>query len=212
MKESKTIATPDSVKRAYDAIADEWHKFRKDCAINKCVAEFEQLLPRNSEILDVGCGTGYPIAAYLTEKGHRVTGIDVSTEMLEKARALKLVNARFINVDFTDYVADTSFDAVIAFDSLWHIARSAQEEIYLKLASLIKSGGYLLFTHGSRKGEITGEMYGETFYYSALDAARARELLAENGFEILTFMGNYSEPTTGTRDLLVTARKKNQSS
>ena len=130
----------------------------------------------------------------------------------EKARALKLVNARFINVDFTDYVADTSFDAVIAFDSLWHIARSAQEEIYLKLASLIKSGGYLLFTHGSRKGEITGEMYGETFYYSALDAARARELLAENGFEILTFMGNYSEPTTGTRDLLVTARKKNQSS
>ena len=133
MKESKTIATPDSVKRAYDDIADEWHKFRKDCAINKCIKDFEKLLPLHSEILDVGCGTGYPIAAYLVNHGHRVTGIDVSTEMLKKARALKLVNARFINVDFTDYVADTSFDAVIAFDSLWHIARSAQEEIYLKL-------------------------------------------------------------------------------
>lgn len=197
----------ESVKRAYDNIADKWAEFRAGCTINKCIAEFVKLLPLHSEILDVGCGTGYPIAAYLTEKGHRVTGIDVSTEMLEKARALKLVNARFINVDFTDYVADTSFDAVIAFDSLWHIARSAQEEIYLKLASLIKSGGYLLFTHGSRKGEITGEMYGETFYYGALDAARVRELLAENGFEILTFTENYSEPSTGTRDLLVTARK-----
>lgn len=207
MKESKTIATPDSVKRAYDDIADEWHKFRKDCAINKCIKDFEKLLPLHSEILDVGCGTGYPIAAYLVNHGHRVTGIDVSTEMLKKARALKLVNARFINVDFTDYVADTSFDAVIAFDSLWHIARSAQEEIYLKLASLIKSGGYLLFTHGNREGEITGEMYGETFYYGALDAARVRELLAENGFEILTFTENYSEPSTGTRDLLVVAKK-----
>lgn len=207
MKESKTIATPDSVKRAYDAIADEWHKFRKDCAINKCVADFEKLLPRNSEILDVGCGTGYPIAAYLTEKGHRVTGIDVSAQMTKKARALNLPCARFINVDFTEYTADVSFDAAIAFDSLWHIAYSRQESIYPKLASLIKSGGYLLFTHGNREGEITGEMYGETFYYGALDASRVRELLAENGFEILTFMGNYSEPTTGTRDLLVTARK-----
>lgn len=207
MKESETIATPDSVKRAYDAIADEWHKFRKDCAINKCIADFEKLLPPHSEILDVGCGTGYPVAAYLAEKGHRVTGIDVSAQMTKKARALNLPCARFINVDFTEYTADVSFDAAIAFDSLWHIAYSRQESIYPKLASLIKSGGYLLFTHGNREGEITGEMYGETFYYGALDSSRVRELLAENGFEILTFMGNYSEPSTGTRDLLVTARK-----
>lgn len=202
-----TEATADSVKRAYDNIADKWAEFRAGCTINKCIAEFVKLLPLHSEILDVGCGTGYPIAAYLTEKGHRVTGIDVSREMLRKARALNLVNARFINVDFTDYVADIAFDAVIAFDSLWYIAYSRQESIYPKLASLIKSGGYLLFTHGNREGEITGEMYGETFYYSALDASRVRDLLANNGFEILTFTENYSEPTTDTRDLLVTARK-----
>ena len=207
MTERVTEATADSVKRAYDNIADKWAEFRAGCTINKCIAEFVKLLPLHSEILDVGCGTGYPIAAYLTEKGHRVTGIDVSREMLRKARALNLVNARFINVDFTDYVADIAFDAVIAFDSLWYIAYSRQESIYPKLASLIKSGGYLLFTHGNREGEITGEMYGETFYYSALDASRVRDLLANNGFEILTFTENYSEPTTDTRDLLVTARK-----
>lgn len=207
MKESKTIATPDSVKRAYDDIADEWHKFRKDCAINKCIEDFEKLLPPHSEILDVGCGTGSPIAAYLAEKGHRVTGIDISTKMLRKARALNLVNARFVNTDFLDFVTDTAFDAVIAFDSLWHIAYSRQESIYPKLASLIKSGGLLLFTHGRTSGEVTGEMYGETFYYSALDSARVRNLLTNNGFEILTFTENYSEPTTGTRDLLVVARK-----
>lgn len=53
-------------------------------------------------------------------------------------------------------------------------------------------------------------MLGENFYYGALDSARVCELLAENGFEILTFMGNYSVPSTGTCDLLVTARKTKQ--
>ena len=75
------------------------------------------------------------------------------------------------------------------------------------IEALVKRGGYILFTHGNRNGETIGEMLGENFYYGALDSSRVRELLAENGFEILTFMGNYSEPTTGTRDLLVTARK-----
>ena len=197
----------DGVSRAYDNIADKWEEFRSGCAINRCIAEFVRLLPPHSEILDVGCGTGYPVAAYLVNNGHRVTGIDVSRKMLRKARAMNLANADFVNVDLLDFVTDTAFDAVIAFDSLWHIAYSRQESIYPKLASLIKSGGYLLFTHGNREGEITGEMYGETFYYGALDSARVCELLTNNGFEILTFTENYSEPSTGTRDLLVVAKK-----
>lgn len=49
--------------------------------------------------------------------------------------------------------------------------------------------------------------FAEHLYYGALDASRVRDLLTDNGFEILTFTENYSEPTTGTRDLLVTARK-----
>lgn len=53
-----------------------------------------------------------------------------------------------------------------------------------------------MFTHGSRDGEISGEMFGETFYYAALDSARVRELLEENGFSIITCIENYSEPVT----------------
>lgn len=207
MTERVKEATEDSVKRAYDNIADKWAEFRAGCAINKCIAEFVKLLPPHSEILDVGSGTGYPVATYLAGKGHRVTGIDVSAKMTEKACALHLSGARFINVGFSDYVPDISFDAVIAFDSLWYIARSRQEDIYPKLASLVKRGGYILFTHGSRDGEISGEMFGETFYYAALGSARVRELLGYNGFKIISFIENYSEPSTGTRDLFVVAKK-----
>ncbi|MGW5482057.1 hypothetical protein [Streptomyces sp. NPDC004008] len=35
-------------------------------------------IPGSSTVLDVGCGTGVPVACALTAVGHRVTGIDIS--------------------------------------------------------------------------------------------------------------------------------------
>ena len=51
-------------------------------------------------------------------------------------------------------------------------------------------------------------MFGQTFYYSALDVSEVRSLLLANGFEILSLQENYSEKSTGSRDLLVVGRKK----
>jgi len=38
----------------------------------------ENHLPPEGTILDIGCGTGEPIAKYFIEKGYKVTGIDAS--------------------------------------------------------------------------------------------------------------------------------------
>jgi SAM-dependent methyltransferase len=38
-------------------------------------------------VLDIGCGSGQPIAAYLAGRGHRVAGIDGSPEMIALFRA-----------------------------------------------------------------------------------------------------------------------------
>ena len=75
------------------------------------------------------------------------------------------------------------------------------------MASLIKKGGYFIFTHGKKDGEIYGEMMGQTFYYSALDAEEVKKILISEGFEIISFTENYKERTTGDRELLVEARK-----
>ena len=192
---------------AYDEIADEWHKFRKTCKVNKCVKEFCSLLPEGANVLDAGCGTGYPISAYLSECGFKVTGFDPSEKMLEKAKALNLRNAKFYKSDFLNFKTDLLFDAVIAFDCLWYIEHERQREIYEKAASLLKNGGYFMFTHGRTNGEIYGEMFEENFRYAALDLDTVIKLLRENGFETLRIETDYKEITTGTRDLLVFARK-----
>jgi 2-polyprenyl-3-methyl-5-hydroxy-6-metoxy-1,4-benzoquinol methylase len=76
----------------------------------------EQLrLPKGASILDVGCGTGRHSAA-LAQHGFAVTGIDLSDEMLEKARARAAASktpVTFLQCDATTYISEPVFDAAI---------------------------------------------------------------------------------------------------
>lgn len=191
----------------YDKIADRWSVCRDRSPINPCIADFAARLPEGAYVLDVGCGTGSPVAAYLCGRGFRVTGLDPSPRMLEKAIGLDLPNAEFILGGLFDFRTRRQFDAVIAFDSLWHIAHDDQKKIYPAIAALLKKGGLFLFTHGNRDGEVTGEMFGERFRYSALDADEVCSLLEENGFEVLLRREKFKEAITGERDLLIVTRK-----
>lgn len=192
---------------SYNRICDQWHVYRMQKRVNRCVAEFAALLKPASQILDVGCGTGYPIAAYLSGLGHKVTGIDISERMIECAKSQNLPNAEFWQEDLLSYQTEKRFDAVIAFDSLWHIPLEQQPMIYGIIGQLLQPGGYLLFTHGKTNSEVNGEMFGQIFHYSSLDASAVRTLLYNNGLSVLDFIENYAEETTGDRELLVVARK-----
>ena len=191
----------------YDEICPQWDEYRKKTSVNKCIADFSRRLKPNSSILDVGCGTGYPIDFFLSERGFRITGIDSSAKMIEKAASLKLKNTEYHVAELFGFRTEEKFDAIIAFDCLWHICHDNQKYIYGTIASLIKKGGYFIFTHGKKDGEIYGEMMGQTFYYSALDAEEVKKILISEGFEIISFTENYIERTTGDRELLVEARK-----
>lgn len=191
----------------YDEICPQWDEYRNKTSVNKCIADFSRRLKPNSSILDVGCGTGYPIDFFLSERGFRITGIDSSAKMIEKAASLKLKNTEYHVAELFGFRTEEKFDAIIAFDCLWHICHDNQKYIYGTIASLIKKGGYFIFTHGKKDGEIYGEMMGQTFYYSALDAEEVKKILISEGFEIISFTENYKERTTGDRELLVEARK-----
>ncbi len=198
----------DAVRKAYNQICTQWYEFRRKCSVNACIAEFAKLLKPGSKILDIGCGTGYPVAAWLDGHGFEVTGIDISEKMIEKAKTLSLIHACFFVQDFLDLKTEEKFDAVIAFDSLWHIEYSRQRELYGRVAALMNPGGFFLFTHGKRDGEVTGIMYETEFYYSALDRAEVHRLLGESGLEILSSIEDYEEASTGDRELLIIARKR----
>lgn len=198
----------NSVKVSYDRICKEWKEFRDKTSINKCIVDFAKKLKPKSRVLDIGCGSGYPICSYLSDLGFQVTGIDISEEMIKQAQGLGLPNTTFLVEDILNFKSEKKYDAIIAFDSLWHVKHNKQAQIYQIISSLITPGGLLLFTHGKKDGEIIGTMWGESFYHSALDLEKVHELLKQNGFEILSSIEDYAEESTGDRELLIIAQKK----
>lgn len=52
------------------------------------VEEFIAHLPKKANVLDVGCGSGVPIAEYLAQHEFSVTGVDGSKELVKIAKKM----------------------------------------------------------------------------------------------------------------------------
>ena len=74
---------------SYDAIAAEWDAARTSFhgSERRYLDRMLEGLPAHARILDLGCGTGRPMAEYLLERGHRITGVDQSEALLAIARS-----------------------------------------------------------------------------------------------------------------------------
>ncbi len=75
----------------------------------------ELKLPPGSRILDMGCGTGRH-AVELARRGYKVTGVDISSQMLaegEKAAREAGVSIEWVHTDATRFTSGEQFDAAL---------------------------------------------------------------------------------------------------
>ena len=107
-------------------------------------------LPPGAHILDVCCGTGY-LAALVAARGFRVTGLDVSREMLVYARA-NAPAAEFILADAASFRLPRVCDAAVStFDSLNHLLEpAALEAAFRNIAGSLAPGGCACVVVGNR--------------------------------------------------------------
>ncbi|MBD8530696.1 MULTISPECIES: class I SAM-dependent methyltransferase [unclassified Massilia] len=178
-------ANKDDLARAYDTIATWFDQHRTRTLIEQPYLDaLVQALPPGAAILDLGCGTGEPILHYLRERGCAVTGVDASAAMLVIARR-RFPGTRLIKGDMRTLALDQTFDAVIAWHSLFHLPHADQRAMFATFARLLRPRGILMFTSGSEQGETWSDNGGQMLYHASLDSADYRRLLEEHGFQVL---------------------------
>lgn len=176
------------MQNSYDRIADQWHSNKREQPYINRVLRYVDLvlegLNAGDRVLDLGCGTGAPIAKYIVQKGFSLVGFDESEKMLDIARK-EVPQAEFTQANMIDVQLPGGFAAAIAWDSIFHVERDYHSRIFCKLANSLEACGRLLLSVGGSGGEsFSSEMFGQTFFYSGHEPDITRELLEAAGFEI----------------------------
>lgn len=174
----------------WNRVADDFQRQRKRTLVEKgWLDRMVGVAPAHDgprRLLDLGCGTGLPLAAYLAERGLEVTGVDAAPRMLAHFRA-NLPGTEAQQEDMRDLALGRPFDALLAWDSLVHLPPDDQHRVFPVFRRHATPGAALLFTTGARAGETRGEAAGAPIYHASLDPDAYRALLAENHFRLLDF-------------------------
>lgn len=169
----------------YQRHAREWDKERgKNLFERAWLDRFKAAIPLDGAVLDLGCGSGEPMAHYLIESGHRVTGMDASPGLIELCRE-RFPDQDWIVGDMREARLGRRFGGILAWDSFFHLTPDDQRRMFALFGEHAAQGAALMFTSGPREGEAIGSYRGEALYHASLDAAEYETLLATHGFSVI---------------------------
>lgn len=176
------------VRRGYDALAVRYdEEYGGETKYRAWLGELRERVPAGGAILDLGCGSGMPVARDLSEAGYRVTGIDISEVQIRRARQL-VPRAEFVRADITTAEFDLgSFDAVVSFFALIHLPLEDQPPLLERIAAWLRPGGLFLATTGYRAWTGAEENWlggGAPMWWSHADVATYRKWITMAGLSI----------------------------
>lgn len=164
---------------------------------------FRAALTPGAAVLDLGCGSGEPVARFLSAAGHPVTGVDGAPEMIAMFRANFPDRPAFV-ADMRTLALGERFGGILAWDSFFHLTGADQRGMFAVFAAHAAPGTALMFTSGPEDGVALGVLEGETLYHASLSPDAYHALLAEAGFDVLAHAAN--DPACGGRTIWL-ARK-----
>ncbi len=154
--------------------------------------------PVGSTILDMGCGTGHPMAEYIISQGHHILGVDQSEEMLAIAKR-NFPNEKWVLSPMENYETQKIYRGALLWDSLFHVRRTEHEPILRKVVRGLPSGGRIMLTvGGSAHAAFTDFMYGQEFYYDSNTPEETEQLLFQLGCRLI--LAEYMNMPDGGRN------------
>ncbi len=173
------------VWRLYEASAASFDRDRnRNAGEEAYLGLIAARLPTRAAVLDLGCGMGEPIAGFFIARGHAVTGVDAAPAMVALCRS-RFPDETWVVADMRRLGLGRRFDAIVAWDSFFHLSQDAQRAMFPVFGAHAAPGASLLFTSGPAAGEAIGDLYGQALFHASLDAEEYRTLLEANGFGVV---------------------------
>lgn len=196
--------SPESTRDVYERQAATYDAQRSRSLFEaRWLARFTSCLPAGGRVLDLGCGTGDPIARWFIAEGFQVTGVDFADAMLEIARD-RWPDGDWRTADMRALDLGETFNGIVAWNSFFHLRPDEQRICIGQMARHLAPGGTLLVTVGHKEGEVTGTVGGETVYHASLSPAGYASCLEDNGLRLTGFLAE--DPETQQHSVLM-ARK-----
>lgn len=174
----------------FDRLAPGWDAgmVRNDAVISTILDNAE--VTEGKDVLDVACGTGVLIPDYLKRGAASVTGIDISPNMAESAKAKfpqPEVTILCGDVEAADF--DKQFDCIVVYNAFPHFPDP--ERLIERLSGLLKPGGSLTVAHGMSREKIDAHHHGAASHVSnGLMSAENLAAIFEKHLTVTTVLSN----------------------
>ncbi len=184
---SVPVNPSDLVRQGYDRMASEYlaarSMGRRDPPI---LAEFSNLLPANSLLLDAGCGAGVPVTQFLTRR-HRVVGVDFSiTQARMASRLVPLAMVACLDMTQLAFPPDI-FDGICSFFAILHIPRAKHADLLTAFHQILRGDGIVLLCLGAKDTEADyGPYFGTSMFWSHFASEEYLRMMAEIGFKVMS--------------------------
>lgn len=152
---------PHDASAGYESVAAIFQAAREQTRIGaSTIAAWAQTLPPGTEVLELGCGAGVPVAQELARAGCVVWGIDASPTLLARfAERLPQFQCACHDLATSPFFGRT-FGAVVAVGVLFLLPPDTQRDVIARVARVLEPGGLFLFTSPAAPVEWTDALTG----------------------------------------------------
>jgi len=177
---------PEDILPTYNEVAKTWDLQRNQALFERKWLDRMLNYAPGRNVLDLGCGAGRPIASYLLDRRATLTGLDGAPAMIALFQT-NLPQARGVLADMRGVDLGETFDAILAWNSFFHLSPDDQRAMFEVFARHSAPGAALMFTSGPEESEEIGDVAGYSLYHSSLSPDEYEGLLNAYGFKVKHF-------------------------
>jgi SAM-dependent methyltransferase len=148
------------------------------------MARFLASARSGGRILDLGCGSGFPIAAHLIENGLKVEGVDIAPAMIELCQQSWPGQLWRVG-DMRTVELTGPYDGALAWHSSFHLPADDQARLISRVSPALAPGAPFMFTSGDGDGVAWGDMFGDPLFHASLSPERFERVLEDAELEVI---------------------------